>query len=87
MEGLFVTLSQDIAKEMWKLLESVLVCAFQKVLQGKGVCVGWQNGNKERMVKSVKVFLMEYWKNNALFMIPHVSNSRKDIEKDITFNT
>ena len=81
LKGVFVTSSQNIAKEMWKLLKSVPFCACKKILQRKGVCVGWQNGNKERMVKSVKVFMMEYWKNQGLLNDITCIQFKEDIEK------
>jgi hypothetical protein len=67
--------------ETWKLLQSVHVCACKEVLEQKGVYVGWQNGNKVRMVKTVKVFLMEYWKKQGLLNDITCIQFKEDIEK------
>lgn len=49
--------------------------------------MGWHNGNKVRMVKTIKVFLMEYWKRQGLLNDIICIQFKEDIEKNVIFNT
>ena len=65
-DGCFVTSSQDTAIGLWKLFPTLPNCTCKEVLQRKGVGVGWKNGNKRLMSKTVKAYLTEYWRKKGL---------------------
>ena len=67
--------------ELWKLQQIVPNCPCKEMLKRKGVSVGWKHGNKRSMLKSVKSYLMGYWKEQGLLTEDTISEFEEEVEK------
>ena len=68
--GVILTNSIEQTKKLWKLVRLLLECACKQLIQSKGICVRWKDGNMKPMLRgqgrSIERFLCQFWRNKGL---------------------